>query len=59
MLGEAYKRDDNVDARPQDRRFNNGVIDMSETRVGAGITYSPTEQIDIYLDSGYSRLARF
>ncbi len=54
LLGAAYKRDDNVDARPQDRRFNNGVIDMSETRVGGGITYSPTDQIDIDLDSGYA-----
>ena len=39
LLGSAYKRDDNVSARPQDRRFNNGVVDFSETRVGGGITY--------------------
>ncbi len=54
LLGSAYKRDDNVSARPQDRRFNNGVIDFSETRVGGGITFSPTDQIDIDLDGGYS-----
>ena len=54
LLGSAYKRDDNVNARPQDRRFNNGVIDFSETRVGGGITYSPTDQIDIDFDGGYS-----
>ncbi len=54
LLGSAYKRDANAAARPQDRRFNNGVIDFSETRVGAGLTYSPTEQIDIEFDGGYS-----
>ncbi len=54
LLGSAYKRDDNRDARPQDRRFNNGVIDFSETRVGAGIDLTIAEKIDIYLDGGYS-----
>lgn len=54
LLGSAYKRDADRDARPQARRFNNGVIDFSETRVGSGITYSPTEKIDIDFDGGYS-----
>ncbi len=54
LLGSAYKRDAISDARPQDRRFSNGVVDFSETRLGGGITYSPTEQIDIDFDGGYS-----
>ena len=54
LLGSSYKRDANRDARPQDRRFNNTVIDFSETRVGGGITYSPTEKIDIDIDGGCS-----
>lgn len=54
LLGSAYKRDADRSARPQDRRFNNTVVDFSETRVGGGITYSPTEKIDIDLDGGYS-----
>ena len=54
LLGGSYKRDANASARPQDRRFNNGVLDFSETRVGAGITYTPIEQIDIDIDGGYS-----
>ena len=54
LLGSAYRRDADRDARPQNRRFNNGIIDFSETRVGAGITYSPTEKIDIDFDGGYS-----
>ena len=54
LLGGAYKRDSNHAARPQDRRFNNGVIDFSETRVGGGITFSPTDKIDIDFDGGYS-----
>lgn len=54
LLGSAYKRDSNDNARPQDRRFNNGVIDFSETRVGGGLTFSPTDKIDIDFDGGYS-----
>ena len=54
LLGDAYRRDRNNNARPQERRYNNGVIDYSEERVGAGLTYSPTKQIDIDLTGGYS-----
>ena len=54
LLGSAYKRDADRSARPQDRRFNNTVVDFSETRVGGGIVVSPTEKIDIELDGGCS-----
>lgn len=54
LLGSSYKRDADRSARPQDRRFNNTVIDFSETRVGGGITYTPIEQVDIDIDAGCS-----
>lgn len=53
LLGNAYRRDKNDRARPQDRRYNNGVIDYSEVRVGAGLTWTPVKQLDIDLTGGY------
>ena len=59
LLGSAYKRDADRSARPQDRRFNNTVVDFSETRVGGGITYTPIDQIDIDIDGGCSMSREF
>ena len=54
LLGDAYRRARNDNARPQERRYNHGVIDYSEERVGGGLTYSPIKQVDIDLTGGYS-----
>jgi hypothetical protein len=53
FLGESYKTAPNPNARPQDQRFNAGIIDFSEYRAGAGLTYSPIKQIDIDLTGGW------
>ena len=51
--GTAFKRNSDDDARPQFKRFSKGVIDFSEDRAGAGLTYSPTDTIDIDLSGGW------
>jgi hypothetical protein len=53
LLGESYKTAPNPQARPQDQRFNGGVLDFSEYRGGAGLTYSPIKQVDIDLSGGW------
>ncbi len=53
LLGEAYKRNVNPAARPQDQRFNGAVIDYSEERAGAGLTYSPCSAVDVDLSGGW------
>lgn len=53
ILGESYKRDRNPNARPQDQRFNEGVIDYSEYRVGAGFTYNVSKTISFDVSGGY------
>jgi hypothetical protein len=53
LLGEAYKRDTIDGARPQDQRFSGGVIDYSEERAGAGLTYSPCSAVDVDISGGW------
>jgi hypothetical protein len=53
LLGESYKTAPNPEARPQDQRFNSAVVDFTEYRAGAGLTYSPIKQIDIDLSGGW------
>jgi hypothetical protein len=53
ILGESYKTAPNPEARPQDQRFNGGVLSYSEYRAGAGLTFSPIKQIDIDLSGGW------
>lgn len=53
LLGNAYRRDRNDNARPQDRRYNNGVIEYSEFRVGGGLTLTPIKGFDIDISGGY------
>ena len=59
LLGEAYKTAPNPEARPQDQRFNGGVLNFSEYRGGAGLTYSPIKQVDIDLSGGWDFLRDF
>ena len=51
--GTAFKRNSDDDARPQFRRYSKGVIDFSEDRVGAGLTYTPIEAVDIDFSGGW------
>ncbi len=51
--GTAFKRNSDDDARPQFKRFSKGVIDFSEDRVGAGLTYTPVEAVDIDVSGGW------
>ena len=51
--GTTFKRNSDDDARPQFKRFSNGVVDFSEDRVGAGLTYSPIEAVDIDISGGW------
>ena len=51
--GTAFKRNSDDDARPQFRRFSKGVIDFGEERVGAGLTYTPVDAVDIDLSGGW------
>ncbi len=53
ILGESYKRDRNPNARPQDQRFNEGVIDYSEYRVGAGFSYKINKALQFDVSGGY------
>jgi hypothetical protein len=53
LLGQAYKRDRNPNYRPQDQRFNNGVIDYTEWRVGAGVSINITKGIELDFTGGY------
>lgn len=53
LLGESYKRDFNDDYRPQFKKFSGGVIDYSETRVGAGATYKPCKGVEIDARGGW------
>ncbi len=53
VSGTAFKRNSDDDARPQFKRFSKGVIDFSEERVGAGLTYTPIEAVDIDLSGGW------
>ena len=53
LLGDAYKRDETHYNQRGERRFSGGVIDFSEIRVGAGVTYSPIKQVDIDLSGGW------
>ena len=50
MLGDTYKRGSNPNYRPQDKRFNGGVIDYSEFRAESGITYTPFKKLDMDID---------
>ncbi|MBV9128354.1 MAG: hypothetical protein JO117_09740 [Verrucomicrobia bacterium] len=53
ILGEAYKRDRNPNYRPQDQRFNEGVIDYSEWRVGGGVSINITKTVEFDISGGY------
>ncbi len=53
ILGESYKRDRNPNARPQDQRFNGGVIDYSEYRVGGGFAYKLGKSVQVDISGGY------
>lgn len=53
ILGESYKRGRNPNARPQDQRFNEGVIDYSEYRVGGGFTYKLGKAVQFDVSGGY------
>ena len=53
LLGESYKRAADPGARPQDRRFSSAVLDYTEYRAGAGLTYSPVKQVDIDVSGGW------
>ncbi len=53
LLGESYKRDFNDDYRPQFKKFSGGVIDYSETRIGAGVTYKPHKGVEIDVRGGW------
>ena len=53
ILGQSYKRGTDPDARPQDQRFSGGVIDYSEYRAGAGVTYHPIKEVDVDFSGGW------
>ena len=53
LLGESYKRAADPGARPQDQRFSSAVLDFTEYRGGAGLTYTPIKQVDIDLSGGW------
>lgn len=53
VSGTSFKRNSDDDARPQFKRFSKGVVDFSEERVGAGLTYTPIETVDIDLSGGW------
>ena len=59
VLGQAYKRDDNADYRPQFKRFSGAVIDFSEDRIGGGVTYKPFKGIEIEANGGWDLGRKF
>ena len=54
LLGEAYKTSYRNDLRPQEQRFNGAVLDYSEDRVGAGLTYNVNKALNIDVSGGCS-----
>ncbi len=53
LLGQSYKRASDPSARPQDQRFSDAVLDFTEYRGGAGLTFKPIKAIDIDLSGGW------
>ena len=53
LIGQAYKRDRNPNYRAQDQRFNDGVIDYTEWRLGAGVSINITKGIELDFTGGY------
>ena len=54
LLGDSYRRDrNNAAKRPLDRQFNNAVVEYNEYRVGAGVTLTPFNGLDIDISGGY------
>ncbi len=54
LLGEAYKTSYRNDLRPQEQRFNGAVVDYSENRVGAGVTYNFNKALNVDFSGGCS-----
>ena len=54
LLGEAYKTSYRNDLRPQEQRFNGAVLDYSENRVGAGLTYNFNKALNVDFSGGCS-----
>ena len=54
LLGEAYKTSYRNNLRPQEQRFNGAVLDYSEDRVGAGLTYNFNKALNVDFSGGCS-----
>ncbi len=54
LLGEAYKTSYRNDLRPQEQRFNGAVVDYTENRVGAGVTYNFNKALNVDFSGGCS-----
>ena len=53
LLGDAYKRDETRYSQRGEKRFSGGVIDYSEVRGGAGLSYSPTKVFSLDVTGGW------
>ena len=53
VSGQAYKRADNDNYRPQFKRFSGGVVDFTEDRIGGGLTFKPLKGVEIDASGGW------
>ena len=53
VSGQAYKRADNDNYRPQFQRFSGGTVDFTEDRIGGGFTFKPLKGVEIDASGGW------